>query len=132
MHNKVSFNYTNSSATAYAPAAIPAYLDVHPLHDYEPIRREEGTWIGWRRDTLIPRLVAVQKIQQVDLNDIRVLAQISHPNISRPISLYIVGQEVYLVYDFVDLDIFELPLLSLIEVENLVFQVLAIPTDNIS
>jgi hypothetical protein len=103
--------------------AIPMYLDMHPLHDYEPIGRENGAWIGSSRDHDRHPLVMVRKVYQMSIAHLQALAQVKHPNISRPVALYVVGEDLYPVYDFEELDISDLPSLPCPQVATILAQV---------
>lgn len=103
--------------------SIPAYLDVHPLKDYEPVGRAGGTWVGSYRGHAGRHTVMVQQLHQTSLSDFRMLARVAHPNIAHPIALYIVGEEVHVAYEYVELNVFDLPLPSQLETAAIMAQV---------
>ena len=98
---------------ACVKAPLPAYADVYPLHDYEPVGRERASWSGCCRQSVNRRLVMVRESRQTSINDFRRQEQLSHLNIARAITLYFVGSEVHVAHEYVELNVIEFPSLSL-------------------
>lgn len=45
-------------------SSIPAYLDVNPLHDYEPVGHAGDSSVDLYRDTAIRQMVYIQQVIQ--------------------------------------------------------------------
>lgn len=84
-------------------AGMPAYLDIHPVSDYEPIGRTGTAWIDSHRECSSRRLAVVQAVYQTTASDIKKLAQLAHPHVTRPIALYSTGIDMYVVYEHLEM-----------------------------
>jgi len=111
-----------SNHTVPTEAPIPTYLDVHPLSDYEPIGRLRTAWIGLHRLGSPRQKVTVERVYQTNLGGLQSLARIVHHNIAATKALYCVNAELYVVYEYVELDIFDLPM-SQLEIATVMSQV---------
>ncbi|KAK2922417.1 Protein kinase-like domain superfamily [Fusarium oxysporum f. sp. vasinfectum] len=95
-------------------AAIPFHTEKHPNTDYYACyntNTSERKWIGQNRALAIRQLVTVQKLpatSRASFTDIGKLNRISHENVVRPDCFYHVDGELYIVYEFLYLDIFDL------------------------
>lgn len=102
--------------------ALPAYLNRRPEADYYPIGSLDTAWIGQRRNWRLRQLVTVQQLKRKVLSELNCLAQITHENIAQPVALYSEKDELYIVYEYMDLDLFELLPLSEIEISSVMKQ----------
>ena len=105
------------------PQAVPVYLDVHPLHDFEIIGRTGPYWVGLRRRQSSSQLVLLHRVQQTSLADFRRLSRVAHPYISRPVGLYLVKLDAYIAFEHTELDVHDLPFRSVADVGNIMAQV---------
>lgn len=101
---------------------LPAYLNRHPEADYYPLRYLSTTWIGQRRNWRLRQLVTVQMLKRIVLSDLSRLAEITHESIAHPIALYSKKDELYIVYEYTDLDLFDLLPLSETEISSVMKQ----------
>lgn len=104
-------------------APIPTYLDIHPVSDYEPIGRLGTAWIGLHRLGSTRQKVMVERVYQTNIADLKRVARIVHHNIAPPKALYCVSAELYVVYEYVELNIFDLVPMSQMEVATIMSQV---------
>ncbi|KAK0761656.1 hypothetical protein N5P37_005638, partial [Trichoderma harzianum] len=105
-------------------AGMPAYLDIHPVSDYEPMGRTGSAWIGSHRQCSSRQLAIIQTVYQATASDIKKHVQIAHPHIARPIALYSTGIDMYVAYEYIELDLYDLLPLSEIEVAVIMSQIL--------
>lgn len=106
-----------------AIAAMPPTYDVHPTFHYEPVGSIGTAWIGSYRQLSKRQMVVVQEVYQATTSDNKKFAQITHLNIVRPIAFYSTGKEMYVAYEFIELDLLDLRPLSEIEVAGITSQV---------
>ncbi|KAH6972672.1 hypothetical protein EDB80DRAFT_596119 [Ilyonectria destructans] len=102
---------------------LPAYLNRHPEADYYPIRSVDTTWIGQRRNWTMRQLVTVQELKRKALSELNRLAEITHDNIAQPVALYNKDDELFIVYAYMDLDLFDLLPLSEREIASVMNQI---------
>ena len=93
------------------------------MHDYEPVGRLGDFWIGLHRENASRRMAYVQQVIPPRLDDLQRLSQVAHRNIARPISLYFLQEEAYIAWEFVDLDVLDLPPVSVAETAAIMAQV---------
>ena len=93
------------------------------MHDYEPVGRLGNFWVGLYREKASRRMAYVQQVIPPRLDDLQTLSQIAHRNLARPISLYFLHEEAYIAWEFVDLDILDLPPVSVTETAATMAQV---------
>ncbi|KAL7783275.1 hypothetical protein V8C37DRAFT_406675 [Trichoderma ceciliae] len=110
--------------TTTVVAGMPAYLDMHPISDYEPMGHMGTAWIGSHRRCSSRQLAIIQKVYQSTASDIRKFVQMTHPHIARPIALYSTSMDMYVAYEYIELDLYDLLLLSELEVAVIMSQCL--------
>ncbi|KAH6869002.1 hypothetical protein B0T10DRAFT_419061 [Thelonectria olida] len=110
---------------ASANKVLPIYLNRHPETDYFPVDSPKTVWIGQRRDWRIRQLVAVQELEGKALSELSRLAEVTHDNIAQPVALYHISDKLYIVYEYVDLDLFDLLPLSEWEASGVMKQVIS-------
>ncbi|KAK5988052.1 hypothetical protein PT974_12188 [Cladobotryum mycophilum] len=110
-----------------AKASIAGYVNREPGADYVRVREiKQGTaWVGEHRTQSSRQLAIVQMIAGGALTDFRFLAKISHPNIARLIALYHRDDVFHVVYEYVDLDLFDICTLSEPEISEIMSQLLS-------
>lgn len=123
MHRKYQPSCTRKKANDKVKSSVPAYLDVHPLHDYEPVGRARDSWVGLYRDTASRQMVHVQQVILPRLDDLQRLAQVAHRHIARPMALYFVQDEAHIAWEYLDLDVLDLPPVSVGEAAAIMAQV---------
>ncbi|KAL7783597.1 hypothetical protein V8C37DRAFT_406614 [Trichoderma ceciliae] len=108
-------------------ASIIGYLNRSPEADYLNLNVDVvGTsWIGAHRAHSSRQLAAIQRVEGAALTDFRFLAGIAHPNVTRLIALYYDDGAVYVSYEFVALDLFDICPLSEPEIAEVMSQVIA-------
>lgn len=113
-------------------ASMPIYLDRHPLHDYEPVSRTAHTWIGMHRQRACRQFAVVQEVRQSVLPSFRKLVDMAHPNVIRPLALYIAA-ETFVAYEHehVELDIFDTIPLSIKEVASAMSHVWSVANQSV-
>ncbi|KAH7113536.1 hypothetical protein EDB81DRAFT_670086 [Dactylonectria macrodidyma] len=99
--------------------ALPAYLNRRPEADYYPLGSIDTAWIGQRRNWRLRQLATVQQLKRKVVSELNCLAQIAHENIAQPIALYSEKDELYIVYEYMDLDLFDLLPLSETEISSI-------------
>ena len=105
-----------------AHRALPAYLDRRPEADYYPLGSIDTAWIGQRRNWRLRQLVTIQQLKSKVVSELNCLAQITHENIAQPIALYSEKDELHIVYEYMDLDLFDLLPLSETEISSVMKQ----------
>lgn len=117
--------FGRSKAVVAAKASILAYVDAHPLSDFEPIGHLGMAWVGLHRQNSSRQFVMVQQCRQSILTGFRRNIQLAHLNIARPIALYSSSDEVHLAYEYLELELQDLLPLSDTEVASILSQVRA-------
>lgn len=116
----VSFNQNESSPRE----PLRAHMGRHPIETYDSVGRVDKAWIGAL--CLHPsQLVMVQQVRHVTLTEFNRLARIFHVNVARPIEIYYIRSEIHLVYEHVDLDLFEILPLAQPQIAAIMSQVMA-------
>ncbi|KAL6406362.1 hypothetical protein AUP68_09152 [Ilyonectria robusta] len=95
----------------------------HPTEIYEQVGHVAMSWIGAFRPCP-SQLVMVQQVRHITLTEFSRLARMRHVNIARPIEIYYVGSEIHLVYEHVDLDVFDILPLAQNEIAAVISQVM--------
>ncbi|KAM4067497.1 hypothetical protein HRG_012280 [Hirsutella rhossiliensis] len=129
MNRRVNFSRANDFVTI--KASIPAYVNAHPLSDYEPIGQLGTAWIGLYRQISSRQLVVVQRCRQNILSGFLPYLQLAHLNIARPIALYGIAEEVYLTYEYVELEPRDLLPVSDTEIASILSQKIMTAVDYI-
>ncbi|KAK4070220.1 hypothetical protein Purlil1_13550 [Purpureocillium lilacinum] len=117
--------FGRSKVVVAAKASILAYVDAHPLSDFEPIGHLGMAWVGLHRQNSSRQFVMVQQCRQSILTGFRRNIQLAHLNIARPIALYSSSDEVHLAYEYLELELQDLLPLSDTEVASILSQVMA-------
>ncbi|TQV90507.1 hypothetical protein IF1G_10830 [Cordyceps javanica] len=73
------------------------YMDMHPLHDYEPLRKLGSSWQGRSRVGSCRSLFAVDRVQDAALSSLAQFAKLHHSNLVTPVAFYCVADAVYVV-----------------------------------
>ncbi|RFU75095.1 kinase domain-containing [Trichoderma arundinaceum] len=107
-----------------AIAAMPAYLDVHPMSDYEPVGRTGAAWVGSHRQYSKRQLVIVQQVRQATTADFKRFARLAHLHIARPMALYSTGADMHVAYEYIELELCDLLPLFEVEVAAIMSQIL--------
>ena len=97
-----------------------------PTSDYFPYftdQPERSTWIGQHRDNVARQLVVIKELTITKIFDIRRLTSVVHPNVAKPISFYHIGEQLYVVHQYLSLSIFDLLPLSSSEIASVMKQV---------
>ncbi|KAH6970368.1 hypothetical protein BKA56DRAFT_496900 [Ilyonectria sp. MPI-CAGE-AT-0026] len=100
-----------------------AHMGRHPTENYESVGHVGMAWIGALRPCL-SQLVMVQPVRHITLTEFSRLARMKHVNIARPIEIYYMESEIHLVYEHVDLDLFEILPLAQNEIAAVMSQVM--------
>lgn len=123
MYHKLYPAGSGTRADRCVKSSIPAHLDVHPLHDYEPVGRSGDFWVGLYRAKASRRMAYVQQVIPPRLDDLQRLSQVAHRNLARPMALYLLRDEGYIAWEYVDLDVLDLPPVSIAETAAIMAQV---------
>jgi serine/threonine protein kinase len=116
--------FVRESVVVPAKALPAVYLSRSPTADYNPIGITTSGWVGVHRRQTARQLVAVQQVPEMSITDFRRMVEIAHRNITRLLGVYYEEDHIYLVYEYVELDLFDiLPLLSEVELASVVSQV---------
>lgn len=105
-----------------AIAGMPAYLDMHPMFHYEPVGRIGAEWIGSYRQPSNRQLALVRQVRATTPDFMR-FTQLAHLHIARPIALYSTGIEMYVAYEYIELNLLDLCPLHEVEIAAVMFQV---------
>ncbi|KAL0929567.1 uncharacterized protein CTRU02_215466 [Colletotrichum truncatum] len=105
--------------------ALPAvYAERHPKDDHKRARGDAVSWIGVHRGYFKgPHSVVVKEVPHMTIACFRTLARSSHPNIVQLFGLYL-SDSVYITYELVDLNLFDLRITSELEVAAVMSQLL--------
>lgn len=114
-----------------ARSNLVGYLNRGPEADYVKLEAGFGynspahstAWVGEHRRHNSRQLAVVQVVAKAGLTDFRFLAGIAHPNIARLIALYHKDDIVHVVYEYVELNLFDICPLSEVEVVEVMSQV---------
>ncbi|KAH7108614.1 hypothetical protein B0J13DRAFT_463264 [Dactylonectria estremocensis] len=116
----ISFNQNESSPRE----PLLAHMGRHPIETYDSVGRVDKEWIGALRPHP-SQLVMVQQVRHMTLTEFNRLARIFHVNFARPIEIYYIRSEIHLVYEHVDLDLFEILPLAQPQIAAVMSQVMA-------
>lgn len=110
-----------------ARASIVGHMERSPEDDYckvEGSTTTKGTsWVGEYRNRSYRQLAVIQTVAGEAFSDFRFLAKIAHPNIARILALYHYDNTVYVAYECVPLDLFDICPLSEPEIAEVMSQV---------
>lgn len=102
---------------------LPAYLNRCTSTDYSFVATLQGAWVGEHRRRLTRQLAVIQEVKCMTFTDFSRLTQVIHENIARPISFYSTENSADIVYEFVDLDLFDILPLCHTEIAAVMTQV---------
>lgn len=123
MYRKIHPACPGSRADSCVKSSVPAHLDVHPLRDYEPVGRVGDLWVGLHREKASRRMAHVQRVVPPRLSDLQRLSEVAHRNLARPVALYFLHEEAYIAWEYVDLDVLDLPPVTVAEAAAIMAQV---------
>lgn len=118
---KAPFSFDHKVTSTGQP--LLAHMGRHPTEIYEQVGHVAMSWIGAFRPCP-SQLVMVQQVRHITLTEFSRLARMRHVNIARPIEIYYVGSEIHLVYEHVDLDVFDILPLAQNEIAAVMSQVM--------
>lgn len=110
-----------------ARAGIVCHMERSPEDDYRKIETstttESTSWVGEYRINSCRQLAVIQTVTGNAFSDFRFLAKIAHANIARILALYHNDYTVYVAYECVALDLFDICPLSEPEIAEVMSQV---------
>ncbi|OAQ62597.1 protein kinase domain-containing protein [Purpureocillium lilacinum] len=111
LRRKNAFRTTQVELTT--KSQLVCYLDRDPDSDYMELAtmhttQQNAAWVGQHRKHNSRQLAVIQPVTNEEFTDFKVLAGLAHPNIARLRALYHKGGAVHVVYEYVELDIFDI------------------------
>jgi hypothetical protein len=99
------------------------YLDTHPLHDYEPLRKLGTSWHGTLRNGSSHSLFTVDRVHNASLLSIFQFSRLCHVNLVAPVAFYCVLDDLYVVHECQGESLSDLHPLPAQDATNILFQV---------
>lgn len=129
LRRKNAFRTTQVELTT--KSQLVCYLDRDPDSDYMELAtvhttQQNAAWVGQHRKHNSRQLAVIQPVTNEEFTDFKVLAGLAHPNIARLRALYHKDGAVHVVYEYVELDIFDICPLSEPEIAEAMSQVSAL------
>ncbi|KAJ6439107.1 hypothetical protein O9K51_08515 [Purpureocillium lavendulum] len=87
--------------------------------------RQNTTWVGEHRKHNSRQLAVIQPVANEEFTDFKFLAGLAHPNIARLRALYHKDSVVHVVYEYVELDVFDICPLSEAEIAEAMSQIIS-------
>jgi hypothetical protein len=123
-HSRLPAMLTNKPRERSHPTRL--YLDTHPLHDYEPLRKLGTAWLGTPRNGSHHSIVTVDRIHNASLSSLSQFSRLCHGNLVTPVAFYSVSDDAYVVHEYQGESLFDLRLLPVQNATSMVFQVRSI------
>ncbi|KAJ9130136.1 hypothetical protein NKR23_g12333 [Pleurostoma richardsiae] len=104
----------------------PVFLNRNPKADFDQVGTSPHGWIALHQARTSRQIVLVRDHPDATISDVGLVAKVAHVNIARILGVYFEKHSVYVVHEFLDLDLFEVfPLASEVEVASVMSQIIS-------